>query len=328
MLRGIAGAHERCGKVQGMMGLRDSLRGLAALLRRARRSTGAGALVAIALAAGIAPAAAQTPLGTAVAVRPTAEGELGGTRVTLVDGNTLFQGQTIATDTTGEVQILFADNTRMVVGPNSTLIIETYLLQNANTVGNLTVNALGGSFRFISGNSPSANYHINTPTGTIGVRGTMLDFTVDTDEGLVYIIVYEGQVFFCNLAGVCVDLEARCQVGVMGMALAEIITQQRPRFAISRAEFMYAVAQWRLLDPFQVEDPRECLFATTAGDGSPPPPSPSGPASGSASSGSEGPPSKGGSKGGYPPICLAILDNDYDVPIPQWVYDYCFGEGK
>ncbi|MCW5714767.1 MAG: FecR domain-containing protein [Bauldia sp.] len=300
----------------------------------------AAGLVAMAMVAGAAPAAAQNPLGTAVAVRPTAEGELGGTRVTLVDGNTLFQGQTIATDTTGEVQILFADDTRMVVGPNSTLIIETYLLQNANTVGNLTVNALGGSFRFISGNSPSANYHINTPTGTIGLRGTKLDFTVDPVEGLVYIIVYEGQVFFCNLAGVCVDLEARCQVGVMGEALAEVITQQRPRFAISRAEFMYAISQWRLLDPFQVEDPRECLFATAAGAGSPPPsPSPSGDDSssgsgsgGSGGSGSEGPPSKGSKGGSYSSgpgtICEAILNNAYDLPIPQWVYTYCFGPGK
>jgi hypothetical protein len=312
-----------------MMEMRVSWRGLAARLLRARRMAGAAALVAMALATGTAPAVAQDPLGTAVAVRPTAQGELGGTRVTLVDGNALFQGQTIATDTTGEVQILFADNTRMVVGPNSTLIIETYLLQNANTVANLTVNALGGSFRFISGNSPPQNYNINTPTGTIGMRGTQLDFTVDPVEGLVYIIVYEGQVFFCNLAGVCVDLEARCQVGVMGNALAEVIAQQRPRFAISRAEFMYAVSQWRLLDPFQVEDPRECLFAAAAGEGGPAsPPPPGDPSSGSG--GPVGPPSKGSKGGSYGPdtICEAILDNAYPLPVPGWVYTYCYGPGK
>jgi len=315
-----------------MMELLVSWRGLAARLLRARRMAGAAGLVAMALAGGVAPAAAQDPLGTAVAVRPTAQGELGGTRVTLVDGNTLFQGQTIATDATGEVQILFADNTRMVVGPSSTLIIETYLLQNANTVGNLTVNALGGSFRFISGNSPPQNYNINTPTGTIGMRGTELDFTVDPVEGLVYIIVYDGQVFFCNLAGVCVDLEARCQVGVMGDTLAEVVTQQRPRFAISRAEFMYAVSQWRLLDPFQVESPRDCLFARDAGEGAPPSPPPaddSGSGSGSGG-GSEGPPSKGSKGGSYGPqtICQALLNNAYPLPVPQWVYTYCYGPGK
>lgn len=296
--------------------------GLAARLVVLRRAAVAATLAAVAAIVAAAPAAAQgDPLGTALAVRPTAEGELGGTRVTLVDGATLFQGQTIATDATGEVQILFADDTRMVVGPSSTLVIETYLLQNPNTVGNLTVNALGGTFRFISGTSPPSNYHINTPTGTIGMRGTQLDVTVDDEQALVYIIVYQGEVFFCNLAGVCVDLEARCQVGVMGNTLAEIVTQQRPRFAISRQQFMYATGQWRLLDPFQVDDPRECLFAN-AGGASPPPSPSSGSPSGS---GSSGPPSKGkGGGSGIWAICMALYENDYDLPVPNWIIEYCY----
>ncbi len=306
-----------------MMDLRNSVRGVAARLSRARLVAGA-ALVMAALAAGTAPAAAQDALGTAVAVRPAAEGQLGGTRVALVNGNTLYQGQTITTDTTGEVQILFADDTRMVVGPNSTLIIETYLLQNANTVGNLTVNALGGSFRFISGTSPHENYHINTPVGAIAMRGTALDFTV-ADDGLVYIIVYEGAVYFCNLAGICVDLEARCQVGVMGNTVADLITQQRPRFAISRQQFMYAISQWRLLDPFQVEDPRECLFANAGATDTPL--NPSSPSSSSSSSGS----GKGGggsypSKGGSYGICQAVYDGS--GPFPPWAIEYCYGATK
>lgn len=306
-----------------MMMSKSVARGLATPFMRLWRAAGAGAFAAVVAIAGVAPAAAQDPLGTAIAVRPTAEGELGGTRVALIDGATLFQGQTIATDATGEVQILFADNTRMVVGPSSTLVIETYLLQNPTTVGNLTVNALGGTFRFISGNSPPANYHINTPTGTIGMRGTQLDVTVDDEEGLVYIVVYQGEVFFCNLAGVCVDLEARCQVGVMGANLANVVTQQRPRFAISRQQFMYATGQWRLLDPFQVEEPRECLFANAGGASPPPDPSSSAP-SGS-DSGSSGPPSKG-SKGssGLWAICMALYENDYDLPVPAWIIEYCF----
>ncbi|MGV8839784.1 MAG: FecR family protein [Bauldia sp.] len=297
-------------------------RGLAARLPRRRRVAMAAALAAMVAVAGVAPAVAQTPLGTAVAVRPTAEGELGGTRVTLIDGAALFQGQTIATDATGEVQIRFADDTRMVVGPSSTLIIETYLLQNPTTVGNLTVNALGGTFRFISGNSPPSNYHINTPTGTIGMRGTELDVTVDDEENLVYVIVYQGEVFFCNLAGACVDLEARCQVGVMGATLAELVTQQRPRFAISRQQFTYAVSQWRLLDPFQVEAPRECLFAN-AGGGTPVNPSAGAPSA--SGSGSGGPPSKGkGGSSGLWAICMALYGNDYDLPVPAWIYEYCY----
>lgn len=301
------------GKGTDMTSLRMMMRDLVAQAGWMRRSLRPLLLVAAIAVPGLAQA--QTPLGTAVGVRPEAAGELGGTRVTLVAGNQLFEGQTIVTDANGEVQIVFADETRMVVGPNSTLVIQTYLLQNANTVSNLTVNALGGTFRFISGNSAPEAYHITTPTGTISVRGTALDFTVDWLTGFFYVIVFEGEVIICNLANVCVILGAKCEVGTVGIDLPPaLISESRPRFQITRSQFLYVISQWRLLNDFQVDDPRDCLFAPN--DGAPP------------AENAPGAPEAPGNSGFD--ICDILWTSPFNqksgLPVPGYLYDICYAK--
>ena len=173
--------------------------------------------VLVGLAGVLAPglAAAQAPIATAVQVIPATRSELGGAAVTILTGAELFAGQRIETDTNGEVQIIFADQTRMVIGPNSALIIETYLMQNPTTLGEFTVNALGGSFRFITGNGPSDAYRINTPTGAITVRGTEFDFLVDWLTGVVQVFLFEGEVVLCPLEGPCVTISEDCEAGTI-----------------------------------------------------------------------------------------------------------------
>ncbi len=177
-------------------------RSVLARLRGWLRAAPIAALVS-AVALWTAPAMAQdTPsLGQAVEVIPDAVGLLGGAQITLISGSDLFEGQTIETSASGEVHIIFLDDTRMVIGPNSTLIIERFLLRDPTTVSDLVVNALGGTFRFISGNSPSDAYEIRTPTGTIGVRGTEFDFSIDWITRAVTVAVYRGAVIITPFVG-------------------------------------------------------------------------------------------------------------------------------
>ncbi|MCW5715332.1 MAG: FecR domain-containing protein [Bauldia sp.] len=180
----------------------------------------------VGLAGLLAPglAAAQAPIATAVQVIPATRSELGGAAVTILTGAELFVGQRIETDINGEVQIIFADQTRMVIGPNSALIIETYLMQNPTTLGEFTVNALGGSFRFITGNGPSDAYRINTPTGAITVRGTEFDFIIDWLTGALQVFLFEGSVILCPTEGPCVTISDECQAGEMARTdLAAVI---------------------------------------------------------------------------------------------------------
>jgi hypothetical protein len=84
----------------------------------------------------------------------------------------------------GKVGITFADDTRVQVNENSRLVIDEFVYDPKSTKGGkLAVNVAAGTVRYASGqiakNSPQ-NVAVNTPTATIGVRGT--DFTATVDE--------------------------------------------------------------------------------------------------------------------------------------------------
>ncbi len=132
-----------------------------------------GLLTAAMIAAmpGMALAAAA---GSALGVDPAADAALNNETRTLVVGSDIFIGDLVQTGPRGQVQIMFADNTELVVGPSSALLIEDYLLRNDGSAGKLAVDMLSGAFRFSTGDSAKSRYVIGTPTGTIGVRGTDL----------------------------------------------------------------------------------------------------------------------------------------------------------
>ncbi|HEX9904779.1 MAG TPA: FecR domain-containing protein [Propylenella sp.] len=83
----------------------------------------------------------------------------------------VFMGDEIVAGSKGLAQIRFIDDTRLVIGPNSRLKIDTFVFNPDNTAQRVTINALKGTFRFISGRSPPSAYSIRTPTSTIGIRG-------------------------------------------------------------------------------------------------------------------------------------------------------------
>jgi len=53
---------------------------------------------------------------------------------------------------------------------------------------------------------PNGKFEVRTPAGVAGVIGT--DFYVDYESNRMSVVVFEGRVKFCNLAGVCVEVGA------------------------------------------------------------------------------------------------------------------------
>ena len=94
-------------------------------------------------------ALAAAPAGKAVGVDPSASNQAGGTTRTLVVGADVGIGDKIVTGASGQVQLVFSDDTHLVVGPSSSLVIQSYLLRGGQTASKFAVNALSGSFRFI-----------------------------------------------------------------------------------------------------------------------------------------------------------------------------------
>lgn len=174
----------------------------------ARLAAAIGAIVM--MLGAVTPATADTAIAKAAEVRPQANAVLNGATVVLSVADDLFEGQTITTGSRGQVQIVFADETRMVVGPGSSLVIQSILMRNGKAT-DFAVSALGGTFRFITGKSNKSAYKIDTPTGTIGVRGTKFDFKVSKKK--TDIKLYEGEVTYCPDGGDCGSVKGECQVG-------------------------------------------------------------------------------------------------------------------
>ena len=184
-------------------------------------------------------------------------------------GADIFIGDRVETGPKGQVQILFADDTELVVGPSSVLVIEDYLLRHDGSAGQLAVEMLSGAFRFATGNSAKERYRIATPTGTIGVRGTAFDVVVDADR-VTRILLYHGAVRFCTDGGDCKTLTTFCELGQIGGREATLLGDTRriggaPRAQL-KGEFIYAMNQAPLLRRFWVAPARDCLNT--------PPPSP------------------------------------------------------
>jgi len=204
-------------------------------------------------------ARAADSLGQVAEVRPEATGGFGQARVSLLKGSELREGETVVTGGNGEVQVLFSDQTRLVIGRGSSLVIERYLMRNDGTPEKFAINALAGTFRFITGNGDKNAYKIATPTGTIGIRGTEFDFTVEGRSGLTSVVLFHGAVILCPTAGKCVTLSERCGVAqLVSKRKAGIVTREPKRLEIASTAFPYVARQSRLLRDFRVTRPGQC----------------------------------------------------------------------
>lgn len=209
--------------------------------------------------------------GQALGVDPDASVQSKDETKTLVVGADVFIGDKIVTDAKGLVQIKFSDNTKLVVGPNSSLIIEDYLLRDDGSSGKLALNALNGTFRFITGGAAKDRYTIQTPAGTIGVRGTALDLFISALN--TFILQLHGSTEDCPTATPddCAILDAVCQIGILDTATFEIIKHADELTGADRDRakemFELAFSQGDLLREFKVAGAERCLKKPAGGDG-------------------------------------------------------------
>jgi len=100
----------------------------------------------------------------------------GGVR-TVVLGANIVQDETIETDGAGLVQILLADGTTFTVGPNSAITIDRFVYDPDANTAQVSATIGRGVFRFIGGRTSKTEggVQLNTPVGTVGIRGGMAD---------------------------------------------------------------------------------------------------------------------------------------------------------
>lgn len=191
--------------------------------------------------------------GEVIDVRRPAQIVSGGAVRSLERGSRVATGDEIRTGASGKVQILFPDETKIVVGSNSVLRIDETLFRNNGTARKFATIALGGSFRFISGKSQPRVYKLATPLATMAIRGTAFDYTVTANRA-TDLLVFNGAVRFCSQSGSCTMVPDRCQaVAVLsdGRFVQPLTTDEKRALLIRR--FPLLADQTQLQLPFRAD---------------------------------------------------------------------------
>jgi hypothetical protein len=113
----------------------------------------------------------------------------------LLLGTLLQEQDRIITGQDAMVILVFADQARVALRPDSELVIRSYKIDPAGVNTRLQLDLLRGTVRQISGQAARQQperYRLNTPIAAIGVRGT--DFLAKASEAATEAYVHEGAI--------------------------------------------------------------------------------------------------------------------------------------
>ena len=102
-----------------------------------------------------------------------------GQRRRLVDGASIYSGETVETGNAAKGVLAFRDDSRLTLGATTRFRVDTFVFDDKNAnEGKFLVSLLRGSARALTGliaRANNRNVGFTTATATIGVRGTGLD---------------------------------------------------------------------------------------------------------------------------------------------------------
>ncbi len=162
-------------------------------------------IAAFAAVAANAQAATSPQIGTAAVTLNSVTGALDGNQRDLKRGDGVFQNESIKTGKGAGAQLLFRDETALTMGSESQVTLDKLIYDPSKKTGEMTIRAVTGTFRFVTGSGPKAGYKIETPVGTIGVRGTIVQFVIK--ERWLWVSLLEGAAVVCLNPASCVTLD-------------------------------------------------------------------------------------------------------------------------
>lgn len=142
---------------------------------------------------------AETRIGEATAVARNTLLQKQGAKRPIERGDPVAADNTIVTDAAGRAAFRFVDDTRLSVGPNSSVRLDKFVFDDATGPSSFVIRATKGLLRFSTGRGDHEAYRIQTPAATIGVRGTQFDVKIQGSD--VRVSVTDGEVVLCPNRG-------------------------------------------------------------------------------------------------------------------------------
>lgn len=135
------------------------------------------------------------PVGTFTCADSAVTVSHSGGPVAVAAGHPIYMGDVIETGPASRACIAFADDTQFTLSENSRIRVDEYVYDASSHEGQAHYSIMAGFFRYLSGlieKKPDPNVAIDTPYGTIGIRGTELIGQLGADHVVVHL--KEGQV--------------------------------------------------------------------------------------------------------------------------------------
>lgn len=150
------------------------------------------------------PQAAGSRAGEVARVIPAVSIARGSKTITASSKSVVNWQDLIDTQANGRARIALDDGSVLNVGSSSSMHVVKHDAGAQQTDIELTYGRIRSQAQKIV--KPDGKFEVHTPAGVAGVVGT--DFYVGYDNGTMNVIVFEGFVRVCNLAGVCVVVKA------------------------------------------------------------------------------------------------------------------------
>jgi len=105
---------------------------------------------------------------------------------TLIVGMKIFQNDVVETDANGSVSLTFADGTIFTLSSASRMVIDNLIYDPSANDNTASFSLVQGSFVFIAGQvAKTGGMDVNTPSATMGIRGTTVLARIETVDGAI-----------------------------------------------------------------------------------------------------------------------------------------------
>ena len=177
-------------------------RGLVGIGRWRAACAACALMLAAATSASAAEKSPPTEVGTTILIKKKVTGIIDLDERELKKGFRVFRNELVRTGPDSQAELRLDDNTKLALGPDAELRLDEFAVGGGSDARSIAVRLLKGTLRFLTGRNASETYKIETPSATIGVRGTVFDLYIGPN-GDTFVLLHQGEVEICTRARSC-----------------------------------------------------------------------------------------------------------------------------
>jgi hypothetical protein len=130
------------------------------------------------------PPAAQQPIGRVETVTGSATAVRNGIAIDLNVGDLVFQGDVVQTRSDSTLAIAFSDGSAFTLNENARMALNEFVYDPNSTSNSALINLVQGTVSFVAAQvAKTGNMRVDTPTATLGIRGTFVTVSVSSTDG-------------------------------------------------------------------------------------------------------------------------------------------------